>query len=69
MKGNPMSPTGKYVTKCVLIGMYGVLVSLQVNLPGVSWDDLISAVVAGAIGALAYAGIGAATPLEAPGKK
>ena len=28
-----MSPTGKYVTKCVLIGLYGVLVSLQVNLP------------------------------------
>jgi len=62
-----MSPTLKYVTKCVLIGLYGLLVSLQVALPGISWDDLISAVIAGAIGGLGYAGIGAATPLEAPG--
>ena len=64
-----MSALQKYVAKCVLIGLYGFLVAVQVNLPGVSWDDLIGAVVAGAIGGLGYAGIGAATSLEAPGKK
>jgi hypothetical protein len=63
-----MTPTMKYVTKCVLIGVYGALVSLQVNLPGVSSDDLVSALIAGALGALVYAGIGAATPLEAVGR-
>lgn len=62
-----MSPTTKYIVKCVLIGLYGVLVSLQVALPGISWDDLLGAIIAGAIGGLGYAGIGAATTLEAPG--
>jgi hypothetical protein len=64
-----MTPTQKYVLKCVLIGLYGLLVSLQVALPGISWDDATAAIIAGAIGGLGYAGIGAATTLEAPGKK
>jgi hypothetical protein len=63
-----MTPTQKYVLKCVLIGLYGVLVALQAVLPGISWDDIVSAVIAGALGGLGYAGIGAATTLEAPGK-
>lgn len=63
-----MSPTGKYVLKCILIGLYGVLVSLQVALPGITLDELMAAVIAGGIGGLGYAGIGAATPLEEPGK-
>lgn len=63
-----MSPTQKYITKCVLFGLYGLLVSLQVALPGLSADEVIAAVIAGAIGGLGYAGIGAATSLEAPGK-
>jgi len=63
-----VSPTQKYVLKCVLFGTYGVLVSLQVSLPDISLDDLIQALIAGAIGGLGYAGIGAATSLEAPGK-
>jgi hypothetical protein len=63
-----MTPTQKYVTKCVLIALYATLVSLQVALPGISTDDLVQAVIAGAIGGLGYAGIGAATSLEAPGK-
>lgn len=62
-----MTPTQKYVLKCVLIGLYGVLVSLQAVLPGISWDDVVAAVIAGALGGLGYAGIGAATTLEAPG--
>ena len=64
-----MSPTTKFAVKCVGIGLYAVLVSLQVALPGITLDDLVSALVAGAIGGLGYAGIGAATSLEAPGKK
>jgi hypothetical protein len=64
-----MTPTMKYVTKCVLIALYATLVSLQVALPGITVDDVVSAVIAGAIGGLGYAGIGAATSLEAPGKK
>jgi hypothetical protein len=64
-----VTPTQKFVLKCVLIGAYATIVSLQVNLPGISGDDLTTALIAGAIGALAYAGIGAATTLEAPGKK
>jgi hypothetical protein len=45
-----------------------MLVSLQVALPGISVDEFVAAVIAGAIGGLGYAGIGAATSLEAPGK-
>ena len=63
-----MSPTAKYVVKCVGFGIYGFLVSLQVALPGLSVDELVAATVAGAIGGLGYAGIGYATTLEAPGK-
>jgi hypothetical protein len=62
-----MSPAAKFVIKCVLIGAYGVLVALQVALPGISLDELVAALIAGAIGGLGYAGIGAATPLEHPG--
>ncbi len=64
-----MTPIQKFIIKCVLIGGYATLVSLQVALPGLSWDDIISALIAGAIGGLGYAGIGASTSLEAPGKK
>ena len=61
-----MSPMTKYIVKCVLIGLYGALVALQVALPGISTDELVAALIAGAIGGLGYAGIGAATPLEHP---
>ncbi len=64
-----MTPTTKFVLKCVLIGVYATIVSLQVNLPGISSDDLVTALIAGALGGLGYAGIGAATTLEAVGKK
>ena len=63
-----MSPTGKYVTKCVLIALYAVLVSLQVALPGLTADEVLSAVIAGGIGGLGYAGIGAATSLGLQGR-
>lgn len=62
-----MTPTQKYVLKCVLIGVYGVLVSLQVALPGIDLNDLAQGLIAGGIGGLSYAGIGAATSLEEPG--
>lgn len=64
-----MSPTRKYIVKCVLFGVSAALVRLQAVLPGISLDDLVSAVIAGAIVGLGYAGIGAATSLEAPGRQ
>lgn len=62
-----MTPTQKFVLKCFLIGLYGLLVSLQVALPGIDWNDLAQGIIAGGIGGLGYAGIGASTTLEAPG--
>jgi hypothetical protein len=64
-----VTPTTKFIIKCVGIGLYATLVSLQVALPGLTIDDVVQALIAGAIGGLGYAGIGAATSLEAPGKK
>lgn len=58
------SPTSRYVLRTALVGVASALASLQANLPGVSGDDVVQAVIAGAILALGYAGIGAVTPAE-----
>jgi hypothetical protein len=63
-----MSPNVKFTIKCVGLALSLFLTSLQASLPGLSTDDLVTAVIAGAIGGLGYAGIGAATTLEEPGK-
>lgn len=66
-----MSPKTRYAVRSILVGLSAALGSLQGNLPGVSGDDLISAVIAGFIFIVSYAGIGYATPLEpsvGPGK-
>ncbi len=66
-----MTPTTKYVVKCVLAGVYACLTYLAAfQVAGdLSWDSLAGGLLAGGIAGLACAGIGAATTLEAPGKK
>lgn len=60
----------KFVARAAFVGVAGLLASLQANLPGLTWDDLIAGLIAGGLLALSYAGIGAATPLEpSVGKK
>lgn len=68
-----MSPTTKYVVKCVGFGVYAFLSSLAsvkvASGNAIGIDQLETAVILGGLGGLGYAGIGAATTLEAPGKK
>jgi hypothetical protein len=59
-----MNPIVRFTVRAALVGLLSALVSLQVNLPGISLDDATTALIGGAIAALAYAGIGAVTPLE-----
>lgn len=59
-----MSPTLRFALRAAFVGAAGLLASLQAALPGISTDDLVSALIAGGLLALSYAGIGAATPLE-----
>ena len=63
-----MTATQKYLVKVAGVGVYGFLVYLQAQqiANGLSWDDLLGAVIAGGIGALGFAGL-AKTPLENPG--
>lgn len=65
-----MSATTRYAVRAVFVGVVGAATSLQANLPGVSTDDAIQAVIAGIVALGVYAGVGAVTPLEpAVGKK
>jgi hypothetical protein len=66
-----MSPTTKYVVKCVLAGVYAALTYLAASQVAgqLTWDSLAGAAIAGGIAGLVSAGIGAGTTLEAPGKK
>jgi hypothetical protein len=59
-----MNPTTRYVIRTAFYGLVTALASLQGSLPGISADDGLTAVIAGILAAGAYAGIGAATPLE-----
>lgn len=56
----------RFVLRCVLVGLAAVAASLQGNLPGVSVDELIQAVLGGYLAASAYAGIGALIPAVEP---
>lgn len=58
-----MSPTARYVLRCVLFGVSAILVSLQASAAGsdLQSSEVVQALIAGGIAALAYAGIGAAS--------
>lgn len=56
----------RYVLRCVLFGLSAFLVSVQANGSPVTWDAVLSSLIAGAIAALAYAGIGYASASVEP---
>ena len=58
----------RYALRCVLYGVAAILVSLQASAAGSVLDqgEVINALIAGGIAALAYAGIGAAVPAIEP---
>ena len=58
----------RYVLRCVLFGFAAFLSALQASSFGsdLHWDELVQALIAGGIAALAYAGIGAAVPAVEP---
>lgn len=62
------SVTARYVLRCVLFGVAAFLVSVQASATGsdLTGDEVLYAVIAGGIAALAYAGIGAASPAVEP---
>jgi hypothetical protein len=62
------SVEARYVLRCVLFGLSAVLVSLQASASGSALDsgEVVNALIAGGIAALAYAGIGAAVPQVEP---
>ena len=58
----------RYVLRCVLFGVSALLVSLQASSAGSELEsgEIVQALIAGGIAALAYAGIGAAVPAVEP---
>ena len=58
----------RYALRCVLFGVSAVLVSLQASAAGsdLQRGEVLQALIAGGIAALAYAGIGAASPAVEP---
>lgn len=62
------SVQARYVLRCVLFGIAAILVSLQASSSGsdLTQDEVLQAFIAGGIAALAYAGIGAASPAVEP---
>ena len=62
------SVTARYVLRCVLFGVSALLVSLQASSAGSDLEsgEIVQALIAGGIAALAYAGIGAASPAVEP---
>lgn len=63
-----MSATSRYVLRCFLFGLSAFLVSLQASALGSSLNqtEVLNAAIAAGIAALAYAGIGAASPSVEP---
>lgn len=63
-----MSPTGRYVLRCFLVGVAALATSLQASAYGSGLDqaELVNGLLASVIAALAYAGIGAAVPVVEP---
>lgn len=58
----------RYVLRCLLFGLSGLLVSLQASAAGsdLTQGEVGQAFIAGGLAALAYAGIGAAIPAVEP---
>jgi hypothetical protein len=56
-----MSATARYVFRVCLFGVSAAASSLLTAMPGLSIDDGITAALLGLLGALGYAGIGAAS--------
>lgn len=59
-----MNPYLKLAIRVSAAGVLALAVSLQGNLPGVSMDDLVEAVIAGVIGAITFSGIELTTPVN-----
>ena len=59
-----MSPQMRYVVRVVAIGIVAAASALKAYLPGLSWADGIDVLISTIVAMGAYAGIGAATPLE-----
>lgn len=53
-----MSPAARYALRTVLTGLSAFCSSLLTALPGITVDDLVGALLLGAIFGLSYAGIG-----------
>ena len=60
--------TARYVLRCFLFGVSALLVSLQASSAGSDLEsgEIVQALIAGGIAALAYAGIGAASSSVEP---
>ena len=60
--------TARYILRCVLFGVSSFLVSIQASSTGSDLEasEWRNALIAGALAALAYAGIGAAVPAVEP---
>jgi hypothetical protein len=56
----------RYALRCVLFGVSGFFVAVQAHGTPVTGTSIWESAVAGAIAALAYAGIGAAVPQVEP---
>lgn len=59
-----MNPYLKLAIRVSAAGLLALAVSLQGNLPGVSADDLVQAVIAGVIAAITFSGIELGTPVN-----
>jgi len=62
------SVQARYVLRCFLFGLSAFLVSVQASATGsdLTQDEWLYAAIAGALAALAYAGIGAASTAVEP---
>lgn len=60
------SPGARYALRCVLVGIAFLVGSLTGNLPGIDGNELIEGLLAGAGASLAYAGLGALSPVIEP---
>lgn len=58
------NPQTRFIVRAILAGLLSALVALQKTLPGISGDDLETAIIGGAIVALIWGGVTYATPLD-----